>query len=146
MQKRLNHRAYYKHCRHVMTSVAFGDLSRLTHTMFFSKIDQIRQPFRARRLEPRRTFQLISKSTNLHIILLTPTQPFPRGTPRLVNSAGSVYFRCRISWTRFAVFSPNLINLLKAFLVQNWSNMRSKMEQNASKMLSKIHSVFEWVF
>ena len=110
-----------------------------------SLVVQIRQPFRARRLEPRRTFQLISKSTNLHIIILTPTQPFPRGTPRRVNSAGSVYFRCRISWTRFAVFSPNLINFFQAFFVQNWSKMRSKMEQDASKMFSKIHSVFECV-
>ena len=111
-----------------------------------SKFRKIRQPFRARRLEPRRTFQLISKSTNLHIIILTPTQPFPRGTPRLVNSAGSVYLRCRISRTRFALFLPNLIKFLKAFLVQNWSKMRSKMNQTASKMLSKIHSVFECVF
>ena len=41
LPERLNHSAYSKHCRHVMTSVAFGDLSRLTHTTFFSKFDQI---------------------------------------------------------------------------------------------------------
>ena len=40
LQERLNHPAYCKHCLHVMTSVAFGDLSRLTQTKFFSKNEQ----------------------------------------------------------------------------------------------------------
>ena len=40
LQEHLNHPAYCKHCLYVMTSVAFGDLSRLTHTTFFSKLSK----------------------------------------------------------------------------------------------------------
>ena len=40
-QERLNHHAYCKQCLHVMTSVAFGDLCRLTHICFLSKNYQI---------------------------------------------------------------------------------------------------------
>jgi hypothetical protein len=40
LQERLNHLAHCMHYLHVVTSVASGDLSRLTHTSFFSKIEQ----------------------------------------------------------------------------------------------------------
>ena len=39
LQERLNHLAYCMHSVHMVTSVAFGDLSRLTHATFFSKIE-----------------------------------------------------------------------------------------------------------
>ena len=40
LQERLNHLAHCVHSVHMVTSVAFGDLSRLTHTMFFSKLSK----------------------------------------------------------------------------------------------------------
>ena len=40
LREPLNHLAYCMHCMHVMTSVASGDLGRLTHKTFFSKIEQ----------------------------------------------------------------------------------------------------------
>ena len=107
--------------------------------MHYSMYSQIRQPFRARRLEPRRTNQLTNIFGLYHS---TPTQPFPRGTPRLVNSAGSVYLRCRISRTRFVENRQNFIKFLKVLWIQKTHPKWSKMYHKCFSTTNQFSHVF----